>query len=1085
MKKMMLAIVMIALLSMVYGEWEIQEDFESGAVPTGWTVIDDDGDGNQFNVLNDEEHAHSGTHALFCQNMFPNENEDWIILPQFTVEEGDSLHFYTRSWVSSENLQVLLSTEDPEINDFDYTLLDTDEVSSTYQRYNISLEDYVDQSVYLAFYWECDTYGILIDDILVGSIDSVLPEIELPESFTFVQGEGLVVDLSTYITNAQPDNAELTVSGNTEIDAQIDDFEVTFTSADWYGTETLTFSITNENGSDSDDVDVIVEQAPEIDLVAQRIMNPQVMTYLDREMTPALAIRNDGTGAMTASFDVSCLIIDSLEEVFFEETETCDETIDAGAILVFDFPVSCTPDVEGEYTITFTIDLEDGDTDNNEITADFIVSEHFGESDPDSFGYQWIDSETDDGPTYNWIDISETGASAIMQGVDSFSGDDNFSEPIEFGFDFPFYGTTYPSYYVDTNGELLLSENTWYEPYPNSGWGNDGNVFNWTYPIPGYSQMPGLIAVFWDDLEADEGIGDIYYQTFGSAPDRYCVIQWHDFRFHSGSELEDYLDFEVILYENGDILMQYKNVATYQTGTQAPHDFGQSSTIAIQNEATDVGLCYLRELVSGSIWQGFEPEGNLPHNELAILFYPGVDTQPPFISCEEKGNTFDTSMEFEATIVDMSAIDSATLYYRFDTEWIAVSYDSVDGTLYHFATQQIPQGLTVEYYFEATDENGYTSTLPQGAPETAFSIKTLPTEDVKILLAYSGSQDWRRTEYPVYIDALDDLNVEYDVYDWQEHESYRFPDQYTSIIVYASSGSPGEDSDTLSTALVEYLDSGTTIEPKNVFFSSDGFAYSQSGAPNSDPRKLLLTAYFRTSYIATGIGGGTNGLAGPDYVGYVDGSIVCLNESPIGTPGNEVAVYANSPDCLFEKDACPSWYEDQVQNPQIGSNNAYMFEDGPINGQAYLYHGVCATWIDNLIYKAFYLSFDLSQINSEETRTDMLADALDWFGEDMGETEEAFIPPTSLTLMQNAPNPFNPDTVIQFSLPQDSSVELSVYNVRGRKVKTLCSEPMKAGDHRITWNGTDNNGKPCASGVYLYRIQTQGRSLTKKMILLK
>ncbi len=353
----------------------------------------------------------------------------------------------------------------------------------------------------------------------------------------------------------------MTVTGNDNIDVQIDDFEVTITSPDWYGTETLTFTLTNENGSDSDDVDVVVGQAPEIDLIAYRIVNPQVVSYLDSETVPALAIYNDGTGAMTAPFNVNCLIIDALKEVFFDETESCELTIDGGATVVFDFPISCTPDIEGDYTITFTIDLDDGNTDNNEISAEFIVAQHFGEDGPDDFGYLWIDSETDGGPTYSWIDISETGASAIMHNVDTFSGDDNFSEPIEFGFNFPFYGFMYPSYYVDTNGELLLGENTWYEPYPSNGWGNDGNVFNWTYPIPGYTQMPGLIAVFWDDLEADEGVGDIYYQTFGSAPDRYCVIQWHDFRFHSGTGLEDYLNFEVILYENGDILMQYQNLA--------------------------------------------------------------------------------------------------------------------------------------------------------------------------------------------------------------------------------------------------------------------------------------------------------------------------------------------------------------------------------------------------------------------------------------------------------------------------------------------------------------------------------------------
>ncbi len=1008
MKKILFAMFLIALTGMAFADWEIHEDFESGTTPTGWIVIDDDGDGREWHVIDNEPYAHGGSHAMFCENYFPNESVDWLITTQFTVEEGDSLHFYARSWFSSENLQVLLSNEDPQINDFDYTLLDTDELDPTYQRYSISLEDYVNQDVYLAFMWECDTYGIVIDDVFVGSIGNVEPEIDLPENFAFVQGEGLTVDFLPYVNNAQPDNAELTVSGNNNIGVSIEDYDVAFSSPDWFGTETLTFTITNENSSASDEVQVIVEQAPEIDLIAQGTVVPMVMTYLDLEINPTFSIYNDGTGAMSSSFDVSCQIIDSQEEVFYEETATCEQTIGAGEAIEYTFPVACTPDMEGNYEITFTIDLEDGDESNNEISAEFIVAQHYGEGGPDDFGYSWIDSETEDGPEYNWIDISSTGSSAIMYGVNAFYGDDNMSAPIEFGFGFPFYGSTYETFYVDTNGEMLLADNTWYQDYPNNGWGNDGNVFNWTYPIPGYSQMPALISVYWDDLEADEGVGDIYYETFGVAPNRYCVIQWHDFRFHSGTGLQDYLNFEVILYESGDILMQYQNVATGQTGTNAPHNYGQSSTIAIQNETADIGLCYLRELVSGSVWQGFEPEGNLPHNELAIRFYPGEDVQPPVIVHEELSNTFNSTIEFEANIVDMSAIDSANLHYRYDGEWETVSPDDVQGNLHHFTVQEIGSGLTFEYYFSATDELGNASTLPCGAPDDVFSLTTLPTSETKVLLAYSGSQDYEHVELPVYIDILDNLEVDYDIYDWQEYESYRFPAQYTSIIAFANSGSPGEDSDTLSTALVEFMDSGTANEPKNVYFASDNFAYSQSGTPNSDPRKLLLTAYFRTSYIGTGIGGGTNGLAGPDYIGYANGSIVCLDDSPVGNEGDEISVYANTPDCLFEKDACPSWYEDVVQNPEIGSHNAYMFEDGPINGQAYLYHGVCATWIDNFIYKGFYFSFDLSQVTSDDVREEMIEDVLDWFGVVMGTSEEDIPVPTTSMLMQNSPNPFNP-----------------------------------------------------------------------------
>ena len=135
-----------------------------------------------------------------------------------------------------------------------------------------------------------------------------------------------------------------------------------------------------------------------------------------------------------------------------------------------------------------------------------------------------------------------------MYGVNSFAGDDNFSEPIPIGFDFPFYGYNRDHFYADINGELLLTDNQWYKPFPNNGWNNDGNIFNFSYPIPGYSEMPALIAVYWDDLFADQGTGNVYFQTFGTAPNRYCVIEWNNLRFSAGTGGSPTLCFEVILH---------------------------------------------------------------------------------------------------------------------------------------------------------------------------------------------------------------------------------------------------------------------------------------------------------------------------------------------------------------------------------------------------------------------------------------------------------------------------------------------------------------------------------------------------------
>ena len=87
--------------------------------------------------------------------------------------------------------------------------------------------------------------------------------------------------------------------------------------------------------------------------------------------------------------------------------------------------------------------------------------------------------------------------------------------------------------------------------------------------------------------------------------------------------------------------------------------------------------------------------------------------------------------------------------------------------------------------------------------------------------------------------------------------------------------------------------------------------------------------------------------------------------------------------------------------------------------------------------------------------------------------------------LRNYPNPFNPSTTIEYSLPESGEVEVSIYNIKGQKVKQLVKECQEPGTHTILWNGTDNNNSSVGSGVYFYKIKTEKLSLTNKMIMLK
>ena len=93
--------------------------------------------------------------------------------------------------------------------------------------------------------------------------------------------------------------------------------------------------------------------------------------------------------------------------------------------------------------------------------------------------------------------------------------------------------------------------------------------------------------------------------------------------------------------------------------------------------------------------------------------------------------------------------------------------------------------------------------------------------------------------------------------------------------------------------------------------------------------------------------------------------------------------------------------------------------------------------------------------------------------------------PESAISLNNYPNPFNPETTISFSISNDSKVNLSIYNIRGQKVRTLIKDQLEKGFHEIIWNSKDKNGKSVASGVYFYKFKVGDYQKIKKMLLLK
>jgi hypothetical protein len=95
------------------------------------------------------------------------------------------------------------------------------------------------------------------------------------------------------------------------------------------------------------------------------------------------------------------------------------------------------------------------------------------------------------------------------------------------------------------------------------------------------------------------------------------------------------------------------------------------------------------------------------------------------------------------------------------------------------------------------------------------------------------------------------------------------------------------------------------------------------------------------------------------------------------------------------------------------------------------------------------------------------------------------VPSAALALGQNAPNPFAQSTTIGITLPERAEIDVAVYDVVGRRVATIAAGAWDAGKHDLSWNGTDDAGRPVGAGVYFYRLAAGNQTLTRKLLVVR
>ncbi len=205
---------------------------------------------------------------------------------------------------------------------------------------------------------------------------------------------------------------------------------------------------------------------------------------------------------------------------------------------------------------------------------------------PDPFGYTFKDSNEPDGPAYDWVEIAPPeGGSGISAGL--AGADDEHVWPIDLPFTFNFYGTDYTQLAFGSNGTVYFEDEYL-------------GLSNVAIPGTNGYGVDTFIAHYWDDLKVDTD-GDVYYLDAG---DRFIIEYYHVRRYGTS----DPGTWEIILFANGSILMQYQDAAF----GSAAYDYGGSATVGIQGDPT-TGLQYSYNTAALS-------------DGLAICFaYPGAD----------------------------------------------------------------------------------------------------------------------------------------------------------------------------------------------------------------------------------------------------------------------------------------------------------------------------------------------------------------------------------------------------------------------------------------------------------------------------
>ncbi len=764
---------------------------------------------------------------------------------------------------------------------------------------------------------------------------------------------------------------------------------------------------------------------------------------------------------------------------------------------------------------------------------------------PDAFGYEWIDSDEPNGPEYVWEDISTTGTELTNWTPTGTYGpkDEGYAGPIDFGFDFKYYGEARTEAYVSSNGIITFNV-------------IGSNCFS-NYEIPDTDDPNNFIAPFWDDLDGKDD-GKVYYKTEANR----VIIQYQNWHKYSG---DGDVTMQVVLHKSGKILIYYENMTIDV----------ESSTVGIENVDGTIGLqvAYSAPYVTSGLalqiaaepdWLGASNLSGMLYNgnSAAVMLEFTTDDLEPGIYSMDMVITSNDPVNSEVTVPitmniggvvtgwtcdimmsDANSESSQDLKIGLDP----MGTDDIDSDLGEIELPPAPPAgvfdarfiipgnlaslidirnielteVQWELKFQA-DGNNYPLTLtwdPAELPDGMFmlkdpfggslvnvNMKTQNTVDItntaltSLFIEYSEMMGvnmnvnlgWNMISVPVH---AEDMTVS-GMFPEMSTPVYMFNNGYSQVTEFGMGqgywAKFGEAGPHMIMGMPE-----TTPVAVNAGWNMVGPYESEIAVADiiSNPAGIITSAFYG---FGTGYSTASALMPGKGYWVKVSEAGE-LMYSGATAKRNPVVNEINSEwSKIIITDATGA-----SRTLYISSEKAAGFElppappEGIFDVRYSTGSMVEAMGMNTVMMNSAQYPVKVRVEGADVKISDNIGGSI--LSATLKDGNETVITNSSVTsfvvegteipevfaLEQNYPNPFNPATKIRFSLPVNAKVTLTIFNALGQKVSTLANTDMEAGIHTVNFDASS-----IASGIYFYTISAEGIdgsnfSNTKKMILMK